>query len=281
MNRHTAVAVALAAVACPIPGAAPAWASEEDAAKTPTFYRVLVGRPDAASREGSVLVVPGPVTLPGQASNAAAQDVLRVIDELVGTYRLASVEPAQSTMVAQAVGDTHEIQSVSGGPRLESTLVSSDATTATYRIAITESGKLLAEPLIRGVRGGRAVVGVRNGEAAPYLFLLIEPLPPLPDDGSVKRPNRDGVTQPRIVQKVNPKYPEEARKAKFEGLVLLNATVGADGRVKDVKLLRGEPLGLSEAAIAAVRQWTFEPARDTAGSAVDVEMTLTIRFALQ
>jgi TonB family protein len=254
---------------------------EEEAVRTPTFYRVLVGRPDAAAGAGSVVVVPGPVELPGQASNAAAQDVLRVIDELIGTYRLATIEPAQASMIAHVAGEPHEIQSVAGGPRLESTLVSSDAKSATYKIAISENGKLLAEPVIRGVRGGRAVVGVRNGDAAPYLFLVVEPLPPLPDDKSARRPNRDGVTQPRILNKVTPVYPDAAQKAKFEGLVLVMATVGADGRVTDVQLLRGEPLGLSESAVAAVKQWRFEPARDAAGTAVDVQMTLTIRFALQ
>ncbi len=135
--------------------------------------------------------------------------------------------------------------------------------------------------MIRVLRGGRAIVGSRDGAAAPYLFLLVEPFPPLPEGAQGPTAGQGDITQPKILKKVNPVYPDEAKRARLEGVVLLQATLGTNGRAADVKVLRGEPMGLSEAAVAAVRQWEWEPARNAKGQAVNVVMTLTIRFALR
>jgi TonB family protein len=257
-------------------------AAEEGDPKISTYYRVLIGRPDPAPGGASVVVVPGTVVLPGQPNPAAADDVLRVIDQLRDAYRLAVVEPAQSAMHAHRPGDqAKDVPSVAGGPQIQSTLLAFDATSATYRVTLTESGKLLAEPVVRVHRGGRAIVGSRDGDAAPYLFLLIEPFPPIPEGALGAEAGKGDVTLPKILEKTNPAYPNEARRARLEGVVLLQITVGPSGRVTDAKVLRGEPMGLSEAAVAAVNQWKWEPARNPKGEAVTVMMTLTIRFALR
>ena len=68
-----------------------------------------------------------------------------------------------------------------------------------------------------------------------------------------------------IVSKVGPAYPEAARRAGVEGTVVLQVTIGADGRVTSVDVVRGLPLGLSEAAASAVRRWQYRPARGRSG----------------
>ena len=66
----------------------------------------------------------------------------------------------------------------------------------------------------------------------------------------------------------DPLYSEEARKTKLQGLVLLSVLVGADGRAKEVRVIRGLGMGLDENAIEAVRNWQFIPAKDASRRAV-------------
>jgi TonB family protein len=69
-----------------------------------------------------------------------------------------------------------------------------------------------------------------------------------------------GVSAPRPVFSPDPEYSEEARKAKYQGVVVLGLVVGPDGRPRDMKVLRSLGLGLDEKAIEAVKNWRFEPA---------------------
>jgi TonB family protein len=59
-------------------------------------------------------------------------------------------------------------------------------------------------------------------------------------------------------QKINPAYPELARHANISGIVKLEATIAANGQVKNVKVLGGHPL-LAGAAEDALRKWRYEP----------------------
>jgi TonB family protein len=82
----------------------------------------------------------------------------------------------------------------------------------------------------------------------------------------------------RIVSRVEPLYPEEARRAGKEGLAVLDAVVAPDGSVKRLKTVSGDDL-LVKAAEEAVRLWKFEPYQSS-GRAVPVESTITIEFRL-
>jgi TonB family protein len=73
---------------------------------------------------------------------------------------------------------------------------------------------------------------------------------PLRVGGSVK--------PPRLVKKVDPIYPDEAKAAHVQGVVILEVLIGRDGRVADTRVMRSIPV-LDQAAIAAVKQWTYEP----------------------
>lgn len=263
--------------------APPAFAADANpTASVATYFRLLVGRPTTAPGETSILVVPGTVVVPGEDAEQRAANILRVIDQLKEAYRLATVEPAGSAMVPLQPNETKDVPSVSGGPTLRATLLAGDEKSATYRIALTEGGRSLAEPVIRVQRGSRAIVGSRDGEAAPYLFVVVEPLPPPPGGSRPVTPGEAApVAEPKLLKKVNPVYPPEAKQAKLEGLVLLEGTVDTKGRVKDITTIRGEPMGLTEAAAAAVTQWEYEPAKDSKGRPVEVRFTVTIRFALQ
>jgi len=85
--------------------------------------------------------------------------------------------------------------------------------------------------------------------------------------------------QPVLLSKVDPRYPEEARRAGVEGTVVLDVTVNAEGEVTDVAVLRGLPLGVSEAAVEAVRRWAYRPAQGPNGP-IASHKTVRIVFAL-
>ncbi|MCD4750005.1 MAG: TonB family protein [Thermoanaerobaculales bacterium] len=87
-------------------------------------------------------------------------------------------------------------------------------------------------------------------------------------------------TEPKRLSGPDPVYPEEARLARIQGNVVLMCGIGEDGRVNDTKIVRGLPLGLTEAAVAAVEQWVFEPAL-LDGVAIEESYVLTMRFSLE
>lgn len=88
-----------------------------------------------------------------------------------------------------------------------------------------------------------------------------------------------GVIGPRPIYAPDPEYSEEARKAKYQGTVLLWIEVGADGKVHGVRVLRTLGLGLDEKAIEAVKTWKFEPAKKD-GQPVNVQMNVEVSFHL-
>jgi protein TonB len=86
-----------------------------------------------------------------------------------------------------------------------------------------------------------------------------------------------GIEPPRLVREVKATYPEEARVRGVTGAVLLEIVVRRDGSVGDVTLRRGLSSALDREAIAAVRQWTFVPARRL-GAPVDVVVEVAVEF---
>jgi TonB family protein len=88
-----------------------------------------------------------------------------------------------------------------------------------------------------------------------------------------------GVSQPELVFKVDPEYSEQARKAKFQGTVVLNLVVQRDGSVRDIKIINSLGLGLDEKAIEAVKQWRFRPGQKN-GQPVDVSAIIEVTFRL-
>lgn len=88
-----------------------------------------------------------------------------------------------------------------------------------------------------------------------------------------------GVSAPRVLYAPDPNYSEEARKAKYQGTVVLWVIVGPDGRVRDVRVQRTLGMGLDEKAIEAVRTWKFDPARRN-GQPVAVQVNVEVNFRL-
>jgi protein TonB len=101
-------------------------------------------------------------------------------------------------------------------------------------------------------------------------------LPPPP-----QQPVRVGgnIKPPTKVKDVRPVYPPIAQSARVQGVVIIEATIGTNGKVTDARVLRSIPL-LDQAALDAVRQWEFTPTLLN-GVPVPVIMTVTVNFTLQ
>jgi TonB family protein len=89
----------------------------------------------------------------------------------------------------------------------------------------------------------------------------------------------DGVSAPRAIYTPEPEFSEEARKAKYQGVVVLNIIVGTDGRVHTPRGVRSLGMGLDEKAIEGVKTWKFDPSKKD-GRAVAVEMNIEVAFNL-
>jgi len=88
-----------------------------------------------------------------------------------------------------------------------------------------------------------------------------------------------GVSAPKAIFAPDPEYSEEARKAKYQGTVVLSLIVGSDGVPRDIKIARSVGLGLDEKAIETVKTWKFEPGTKD-GKAVATYATIEVAFHL-
>lgn len=95
---------------------------------------------------------------------------------------------------------------------------------------------------------------------------------PLPVGGAVLKPE--------LIHRVDPRYTEPARKARLQGAVIVQAVIDEQGRVTNVEIYKGLPMGLDQSAVDAVRQWRFKPAT-LHGRPVKVYYSLTINFTLR
>lgn len=113
------------------------------------------------------------------------------------------------------------------------------------------------------------------------LVLGVPDAPPPPEpEGPVRFVVGGNITEPERISGPNPVYPEAARRARIQGVVVLECIIGKSGEVKSAKILRGLPLGLTEAAVDAVNRWQFKPSTLN-GKPVEVLYILTVRFNLQ
>ena len=91
---------------------------------------------------------------------------------------------------------------------------------------------------------------------------------------------RGDVVEPVVVARVQPAYTEIARRARIQGIVVVETIIDTRGQVTDVRVLKSLPMGLSESAVEAVKQWRFKPAM-LDQRPVSVYFTLTVKFELQ
>ncbi len=130
-----------------------------------------------------------------------------------------------------------------------------------------------------GIEGG-VPGGVEGGVPGGVVGGVVGGLPDAPPPPPAKAVRVGGnVREPRKLVDVPPVYPMLAAKAGVQGIVIIECTIDPRGRVSNATVLRGIPV-LDEAALEAVRQWTYTPTLLN-GIPTPVIMVVTVRFHLK
>jgi periplasmic protein TonB len=143
-------------------------------------------------------------------------------------------------------------------------------------VGIVEEGVLGAEGSEFGIPGG-VDYGLESGLPANLLGDSLYGLV-----GDVEPPAIRAIGEvkpPRLVRRIEPDYPKLAQEARVQGVVILEATTDIYGRVAAIRVLKSIPL-LDEAAVAAVRQWVYEPLMIN-GRPRPVTFSVTVHFELR
>lgn len=118
-----------------------------------------------------------------------------------------------------------------------------------------------------GMGNGGAGGGIGNGSGSSY------------GDGTVVYRAGGNVSAPSVIFQVEPEYSEEARKAKYSGMVVLSVIVDTEGYARDVRVVKSLGMGLDEKAAEAVRKWKFRAGRKD-GKPVNVRARIQVYFRL-
>ena len=138
------------------------------------------------------------------------------------------------------------------------------------RLLVPDTPPDVAAPDVAGSIPGTGVPGGTG--TAP----MDAPPPPRP---ATPVPVSQLLQPPVKIHDVSPIYPELAIRGRVEGQVVIEAVIGTTGDVQETRVLKAKPL-LTEAALAAVRQWKYTPTL-LSGRPVPVVMTVTVTFRLQ
>jgi protein TonB len=131
-----------------------------------------------------------------------------------------------------------------------------------------------ASGVVGGVPGG-----VPGGQMGGVIGGIISSAPVVPKVATPQRVRvSQGVTQGLLLRKIQPAYPPLARQARIQGPVVLQAEIGKDGSIQNLRLISGHPM-LAPAAIEAIKQWKYKP-YILNGEPVEVETTITFNFTL-
>jgi periplasmic protein TonB len=98
--------------------------------------------------------------------------------------------------------------------------------------------------------------------------------------GGAFRAGVNGVGMPTCFYAPDPQYSDEARKAKYQGIVVLQGVITLDGRVTNIQIIKSPGLGLGEKAVEAVRTWRCKPATGPNGQPVPTIVPIEVTFRL-
>lgn len=150
-----------------------------------------------------------------------------------------------------------------------------------FDVATTDTRTTITEPSTSTDTAALPPMAATETEPPP----VPEPIVPEPTQEPVETARvyaavPPGGTQPQEIDRVIPRYPAAARRARIAGPVVVRGIVRRDGTIDNVEVLRDLPYGLGDAARQAVSRWRFRPATYR-GEPIDVYYTVTVNFRLE
>ncbi|HEX3377297.1 MAG TPA: energy transducer TonB [Candidatus Acidoferrales bacterium] len=100
----------------------------------------------------------------------------------------------------------------------------------------------------------------------------------MPDKSA--KPGEGGIGYPKCVYCPSPHYTNKARRAKVQGTVRMQVTIGADGKATGIVVVNGIEKEMDEEAVNTVKSWEFTPSRGPDGTPVAVTTTIEISFRM-
>ena len=184
------------------------------------------------------------------------------------------VLPAQSAMMA-----FHSRPPLPPSPTRPGRVAVREQQTVAPPTVPIEAPETIGEETIQPIGDPFAAIEYSAGIVSGAEFSSPPPPPSAPAAAQVTvRPGGD-IKPPVKVKDVAPAYPRIAREAQVQGMVIVEATIGPDGKVQDARIRRSNPL-LDAAALDAVRRWEYTPTLLN-GIPVAVVMTVTVNFRLR
>ena len=149
--------------------------------------------------------------------------------------------------------------------------------TISFDMPLDNTSATIGDPLSKLTTGALDTAGINGiGDRGSCCGIGNAPSGP-PGIAGIHRER--GVTPPELIYKVEPEFSEEARKPKYQGVVLLAIEIDADGSVRNIRVQRGLGLGLDEKAKDAVSRWRFRPGVLN-GRPVATEAVVQVHFQL-
>ncbi len=159
----------------------------------------------------------------------------------------------------------------------------SDPLTQEFSQVVNTQGRYLAEQV--AVKDGKQTLFTASVESIDFLNPADPELSPPADatlDSQVSGPPgnvQNDITTGTLIKKVLPAYPLESKMAGVQGIVVLAATIGTDGKVHDLEVVAEPSAELARSAVDAVKRWEYRPYLLN-GRAVEVETTINVIYTL-
>ncbi len=196
--------------------------------------------------------------------------------------QLADPSKAAPALMWMAIVRERQGRAAEAEPLYQTAMAAADPNSADAPTAM----EVYAQFLLRGDRGAEAkpiqerAAALRQAQGQHSEAVVSSRIAGAPDAIPSSAYRVGGpVTQPVLVQKVEPAYTEEARAAKYSGTVVLFVEIGPDGMARNMRVVRGLGLGLDEKAVEAVSHWQFQPGMRN-GQPVTVQATVEVNFRL-
>ena len=193
------------------------------------------------------------------------------VHTLMRTLEAPPPPPAsQVPTVAHVVSVERQTSELKGGVLVPPTEIPKHAAVIRDQADANESNAQPGASLLNGVGNASNPMITELLRSTP----IVAPKPGVPPTVRVS----GGVAQGLLLRQVKPQYPPLARQARIEGTVVLQAVIGKDGTIQELRVASGHPM-LTAAAIDAVKQWLYRPYLLN-GEPVAVDTTVNVNFIL-